>query len=72
MRISIEIDAGILSEVQELTGENAKGPALTKAVEEFVKRRKAATFGKMIREGYFDYPDVSATDERILNPLPRL
>jgi len=70
MRISVEIDENILKDVIEFTGESAKGPALTKAVEEFVKRRKAAVFGRMIREGYFDYPEPAPEQEAILNPDP--
>lgn len=70
MRVSVEIDEKILTEVMQLTGESGKGPALTKAVSEFVNRRKAARFGKMIREGLFDYPDFSTGDKAILNPNP--
>jgi Arc/MetJ family transcription regulator len=56
MRITIEIDESILSDVQQMTGESKKSPAVSKAVEEFVRRRKAKEFGALLMEGAFDYP----------------
>ena len=53
-----------------LTGEKNKSPALAKAVTEFVKRRKAREFGRLIREGAFDYPDGESADHA--NPVPPL
>lgn len=70
MRISVDVDEETMRDVIHLTGEKAKGPALARAVEEFVKRKKAAHFGRLIREGAFDYPDYSRDDETILNPTP--
>ncbi|MEM7671970.1 MAG: type II toxin-antitoxin system VapB family antitoxin [Verrucomicrobiota bacterium] len=73
MRISVDVDEDTLAEVMEITGESGKGPALSKAIVEFVKRRKAAEFGRLIREGAFDYgsgePDES---EDATNPIPPL
>jgi hypothetical protein len=57
MRISVDIDEEVLKEVMVLTGEKNKSPALAKAVTEFVRRQKAKEFGRLIREGAFDYPD---------------
>lgn len=56
MRISIEIDEATLHDAMELTGEKHRSPALAKAVTEFVRRRKAREFGRLMREGAFDYP----------------
>lgn len=56
MRITIDIDENTLQDVQRLTGENKKSPALSKAIEEFVKRRLASEFGGLMMEGAFDYP----------------
>ena len=76
MRISVDIDEALLAEVMELTGERQKSPALAKAVDEFVRRRRAREFGRMIREGVFDYPDpASAVAEESTdpgNPIPPL
>lgn len=57
MRISVDIDDDILKEVMTLTGEKSKSPALAKAVTKFVRQQKAKAFGRLIREGKFDYPD---------------
>lgn len=56
MRITVDIDEQILSELMEISGEKKKGPAVGKAVEEFVRRKKAREFGRLLREGAFDYP----------------
>jgi Arc/MetJ family transcription regulator len=68
MRITVDIEDDILRDVMALTGEKNKSPALAKAVTEFVKRRKAREFGRLIREGAFDYPDSGSADHA--NPIP--
>lgn len=70
MRISVDIDDATLEEVMALTGEKNKSPAMAKAVTEFVRRARAREFGRLIREGAFDYPDPEAID--VANPLPPL
>ena len=40
-------------------------PAVVKAVDEFVKRRKAREFGRLIREGVFDYPETNEEVEKL-------
>ena len=44
--------------------------AVARAVTEFVRRKKAREFGRMIREGVFDYPDPAGHDSA--NPIPPL
>ena len=56
MRITVDIDETVLEELTRITGEKKQSPAVSKAVTEFVKRRKAREFGRMLREGVFDYP----------------
>ncbi len=56
MRLTVEIDDAVLDDLVRLTGETKKSPAVAKAVEEFVRRRKARELGRALREGYFDYP----------------
>jgi Arc/MetJ family transcription regulator len=70
MRITVDIEDNILGEVMTLTGERNKSPAVAKAVTEFVKRRKAREFGRLIREGAFDYPDGDTAEAS--NPVPPL
>jgi Arc/MetJ family transcription regulator len=56
MRITVDLDDTVLNDLMKITGEKMKSPAVSKAVEEFVRRKKAAEFGRMLREGVFDYP----------------
>ncbi|HSU53165.1 MAG TPA: type II toxin-antitoxin system VapB family antitoxin, partial [Candidatus Dormibacteraeota bacterium] len=55
MRITVDIDESTVDELMRITGEKMKSPAVSKAVEEFVKRKRAKEFGRMLREGAFDY-----------------
>jgi hypothetical protein len=71
MRISVDISEEILSEVMELTGEKSKSASLAKAVTEFVRRKRAKEFGRLMREGAFDYP-TNAVPESFANPIPPL
>jgi len=75
MRISVEVDEPTLKQVIAYTGEKGKGPALSMAVKEFVRRRKAQEFGRLIREGAFDYygeEDGEAPTDDFLDPIPPL
>ena len=72
MRISVDIDDKILEEVMALTGEKNKSPALAKAATEFVRRQRAREFGRLIREGAFDYPDPVGGTVDLANPVPAL
>ena len=56
MKITVELDDSTLAELVAVTGERKKGPAVAQAVEEFLKRRKAREFGRLLMEGAFDYP----------------
>jgi hypothetical protein len=75
VRISVDVDDSILAEVMALTGESQKSPALSKAIVEFVHRRRAQEFGRLIREGAFDYPDPAPSrvaEGEPTNPIPPL
>lgn len=56
MKITVELDDATLAELVAVTGERKKGPAVAQAVQEFLKRRKAREFGRLLMEGSFDYP----------------
>jgi hypothetical protein len=71
MRISVDISEDLLSEVMALTGEKSKSASLSKAVTEFVRRKRAREFGRLMREGAFDYPGDSTSDV-VANPIPPL
>jgi Arc/MetJ family transcription regulator len=65
MRITVDLDDSIVDELLKITGEKMKSPAVSKAVEEFVKRKKAREFGRMLREGAFDYPVTNESIEKL-------
>ena len=62
MRMTVELDEKTLTELLKVTGLKKNSPAVAFAVRDFLNRRKARDFGRMLREGAFDYP---ATNEEI-------
>jgi Arc/MetJ family transcription regulator len=67
----VDIEAEVLAELLRITGDRNKSPAVARAVTEFVRRQQAREFGRMIREGVFDYP-APAADLDPANPVPPL
>ncbi len=63
MKITVELDEATLRELMAVTKERKKGPAVAQAVEEFLKRKKAREFGRLLMEGAFDYPAPSAEEK---------
>jgi|GEM_PF-1108634 len=53
MRITVDIDESVLNDLVAITGETKKSPAISKAVEDFVKRSKMKEFGRLLMEGAF-------------------
>jgi len=72
MRITVDIEADVLDELMKITGDKNKSPAVAKAVTEFVRRKQAREFGRMIREGVFDYPAPAPNEVDLANPVPPL
>ena len=74
MRITVDIEEDVLAELLRITGDKNKSPAVARAVTEFVRRKQAREFGRMIREGVFDYPGpaVDAAGHDSANPVPPL
>jgi hypothetical protein len=74
MRITVDIEESVLSDLLKITGDRNKSPAVARAVTEFVRRKKARDFGRLIREGAFDYPAPAADAGELdpANPVPPL
>lgn len=70
MRITVDISEEILSDLLEITGDKNKSPAVARAVTEYVRRKKAKEFGRLIRESAFDYPDPSADTDGMDPAIP--
>ncbi len=64
MRVTVNLNDGVISEVMEITGETIKSRAIAKAVGEFVNRRKAKELGRKLRDGFFDYPTTNEQIEK--------
>ena len=64
MKVTVEINEGTLKELMAVTHERKKGPAVGKAVAEFLKRKKASEFGRLLMEGHFDYPSTNEAIEQ--------
>jgi Arc/MetJ family transcription regulator len=62
MRMTVELDEKTLDELMKVTGHKKNSPAVAFAVRDFINRKKAKDFGRMLREGKFDYP---ATNDEI-------
>jgi hypothetical protein len=45
-----------MEELLKVTGLKKNSPAVAFAVRDFINRKKARDFGRMLREGKFDYP----------------
>jgi Arc/MetJ family transcription regulator len=60
--MTIDLDEETLDALLKVTGIKKNSPAVAFAVRDFLNRRKARDFGRMLREGAFDYP---ATNEEV-------
>ena len=74
MRITVDIEDEVLIELMKITGDKNKSPAVARAVTDYVRRKQAREFGRMIREGVFDYPSptLDASGFNAANPVPPL
>ena len=62
MRMTVDLDEKTLDELLKVTGHKKNSPAVAFAVRDFLNRKKAKDFGRMLREGKFNYP---ATNDEI-------
>ena len=61
--MTVEIDEKTLDELLKVTGHSKNSPAVAFAVRDFLNRKKAKDFGRMLREGKFDYPAMNEETE---------
>jgi hypothetical protein len=62
--MTVELDEKTLDELLKVTGHKKNSPAVAFAVRDFINRRKAKDFGRMLREGTFDYPATNEESEK--------
>jgi len=55
MRITIEVDANELNQIQRITGKKKKSPAIAQALSEFIRQRQKQTFIARVLSGGTDY-----------------
>ncbi|MEY2466253.1 MAG: Bacterial antitoxin of type system, VapB [Verrucomicrobiota bacterium] len=55
MRITVDIDASELRQIQKLTGQKKKSPAVTQALAEFVKSQERQKFIERALAGQTDF-----------------
>ncbi len=63
--MTVDIDEKTLNELLKVTGHKKNSPAVAFAVRDFINRRKAKDFGRMLREGTFDYPATNDDAEKL-------
>ena len=61
--MTVEIDEKTLDELLKVTGHSKNSPAVAFVVRDFLNRKKAKDFGRMLREGKFDYPATNTEIE---------
>jgi ABC-type enterochelin transport system ATPase subunit len=66
MRITFEIDANDLKQIQKITGQQKKSPAVSRALADFLRMRKRQAFIEKVLAGQTDYAltneDLEARD----------
>jgi Arc/MetJ family transcription regulator len=55
MRLTIEIDASELRQIQKITGQKKKSPAITQALSQFLRQQRRRKFIERVLSGGTDY-----------------
>ena len=55
MRVTIEVDAKELVEIQKITGQKKKSPAISQALSQFVRQQQRRRFVERALSGKTDY-----------------
>jgi hypothetical protein len=56
MRITVDIDASTLRQIQTITGQKKKSPAISQALSEFLRQRDKRRLIERALSGQTDYP----------------
>jgi hypothetical protein len=56
MRITFEIDANDLRQIQKMTGQSKKSPAISRALADYLQMRERRAFIERALAGRTDYP----------------
>ena len=59
MRVTIDIDAKDLKQIQKLTRQNKKSPAISEALTEFIRLRQKRQFVERVLSGQTDYASTN-------------
>jgi hypothetical protein len=62
MRITVDIDANTLKDIQQLTGERMKSPAIARALKQYVAQQRKTRIIQAAMSGKTDY---SRTNEEL-------
>ena len=65
MKIMVAIEDAKMAELLILTGEKKKSTAIIKVVTDYLNRSKAKEFGRLLREGAFDFPMTNDEIEKL-------
>ncbi|MBI3850475.1 MAG: type II toxin-antitoxin system VapB family antitoxin [Verrucomicrobia bacterium] len=55
MRVTIEVDATELKQIQQITGQKKKSPAITQALSAFIRQQQKRQFIERALSGQTDY-----------------
>jgi Arc/MetJ family transcription regulator len=64
MKVTVDIDKSTMSNLCRITGVRTKSAATAMAVKKYVEREMAKEFGRLLREGYFDYAFTNDESEK--------
>ncbi|MFW5883795.1 MAG: DUF2191 domain-containing protein [Verrucomicrobiota bacterium] len=64
MKFTVDIPDDTLAQVQETVGEYKKGPAIVKALKDYLRRDALRDFGQEIADGVYDYDYTNEEVER--------
>jgi hypothetical protein len=56
MRITFEIDANDMKQIQKITGQKKKSPAISHALSDYLRMRERRAFIEKVLAGHTDYP----------------